>query len=134
MAIPIRRKNLIPVAVVAIMLVAGISTVVALGGTANDNSTVVPTPHGNGATPVGNTIDLVDFAIEPNDINIHPGETLTFVNRSPSQHDITVDGQPISAKPQSSGQQASWTFDKAGTYSLVCRIHPNQMTATVHVK
>ena len=131
------RKLFIPIGLVAVLLVGGLIAVFLIdnGGSDNDNTTVLATAQSNLAGPASGAtlaIQLVDFAIQPSEDNIHAGDTVTFTNGSNTQHDITVDGQPIANHPLDGGQQAKWTFAHPGTYHLVCRIHPNQMTATVN--
>ena len=83
------------------------------------------------ATQVSGAITVKDFEFTPNEITTKTGATLTFQNTSQTTHKVKIgDGDAQELGP---GKTITWTAKEAGTFDLVCTIHPNQMTGTVTV-
>jgi len=66
-------------------------------------------------------------------IGLSVGDRLTVTNADPEKgHDVSVEGVGAS-DTLAQGESFTLTFTKAGTYTLVCTIHPG-MDATVTVR
>jgi plastocyanin len=86
-------------------------------------------------TPSGptQTVDLKDFAFEPACIGASSGTHLTLQNTGAAPHTFTLNGTPIDQKVEAgAGAEVSLEGVAAGTYHVVCTIHP-QMTGTLVV-
>ncbi|MFE5871402.1 cupredoxin domain-containing protein [Streptomyces roseifaciens] len=78
------------------------------------------------------TVRMLNFRFDPQTVTVRAGETVTWVNPSPSTHTATSDapGFDVTVSPgQSSGPVR---FNTPGTFRYHCEIHPS-MTGTVTV-
>ena len=81
-------------------------------------------------------IDQKGLKFVPNTVTIAAGDSIRFTNADPFTHDVTVigsDGSSSDKGLQHHGQDNVVAFPKSGTFSIVCKMHPN-MKATVIVK
>src|SRR5215204_1423497 len=82
------------------------------------------------------TVSIQDFFFDPDQLNVAPGTTVTWVNEGEAPHTVTsTDGKELDSATLQPGDTYSFTFkdDDAGeTYAYQCTIHP-QMTASVTV-
>jgi plastocyanin len=72
----------------------------------------------------------------PDTLNINVGDTVRFTNADAYFHDITItspDGIKDDRGLQDHGKNIVYTFTKAGTFKVTCRLHP-AMKATIVVK
>src|SRR5215217_1712193 len=76
------------------------------------------------------TVSIQDFSFSPGQITVAPGTTVTWVNKGPSAHTTTADDGTWDSGTLQQGEDFSFTFDKPGTYTYHCSIHPD-MTASV---
>jgi hypothetical protein len=77
-------------------------------------------------------VSIIDFNFSPAGITIHVGDTVTWTNNGPSAHTATARDGSFDTGVLQKGQSASHTFDRAGTFTYFCRIHPfMQGTMTV---
>jgi plastocyanin len=69
----------------------------------------------------------------PADLKVARGTTVTFVNRGKEFHTVTSDdpGRPFDISLDSD-KTATFTFDKVGTFTYHCGVHP-QMKGVVQV-
>ena len=98
--------------------------------------TPVPTPISQ-ASVSGNTITIKNFAFTPQTLTVKTGSIVRWENKDSSPHRIVFidkDGQDTSLDSHVLSSTQSWSqnFDKPGTYSYYCKIHP-EMTGTVIV-
>jgi len=70
-------------------------------------------------------VHLSNFSFNPASATVKVGDTVQFVNDDPYPH--TVTGGDGSFDSGNLDEHASWsyTFKKAGTYTLTCTYHPN---------
>ena len=87
------------------------------------SSVVIP----SGAETLGNR------AYNPDDINVSPGDTVTWKNTDSTAHTSTSDGNGWNSSVIAPGGQFSFTFGTAGTFTYHCTIHPG-MVGTVVVR
>jgi plastocyanin len=81
-------------------------------------------------------IDQVGLKFVPATVTINAGDSVHFGNHDPFTHDVTVvspDGSKSDKGMQHHGEDRVVAFPKAGTYLIICEMHPN-MKATVIVK
>lgn len=113
-------------------------------------STPIPTPTTNPmpATPIQsnqpassaavqtNAVTIKNFAFSPATITVAKGTKVTWTNEDSVAHQIASDSSSSAAfngPSMATGQQFSFTFNEAGTFSYHCAIHPS-MTAKVIVQ
>lgn len=79
------------------------------------------------------TID--EHMFMPATVIVHPGEKVTWVNKDSDVHNATSDddGKSFQTKLLDTGESASVTFARPGTFAYHCSVHPD-MTGTVIVK
>ena len=79
-------------------------------------------------------ISIMNFAFNPNTLNIIKGDTVVWTNNDSVPHQVKGDTlSALSAPVMSNGQTYSFTFNEAGTFTYHCAIHPS-MTASITVK
>jgi plastocyanin len=81
-------------------------------------------------------IDQKGLKFVPVTVTINAGDSIKFTNSDPFTHDVTVisaDGSSSDKGLQHHGKDNVVVFAKAGSYSIICKMHPN-MKATVIVK
>ena len=95
----------------------------------NETSTPKTTP-----APVINevvhNISIMNFAFVPSSITVRKGETIVWTNKDTTPH--TVTGGDLKSNPLNQGQTYSFAYDRVGTFTYHCSIHPS-MTGTVTV-
>ena len=80
-------------------------------------------------------IEIRDFAFAPGTLTIPAGTSVTWVNQDDEPHTVTGTGpQNLFKSPGlDGGDSFSVRFDKPGTYTYICTIHPH-MHGTIVVK
>lgn len=102
---------------------------------------------GNGGGGGDEDVAITGFTFDPGDLEIEPGESVTFSNQDPADHSVwsaeRIDGDPafesVGSDPEfrlpevlHSGDSSTCTFPTAGTYEYLCGVH-NSMRGTVTV-
>ena len=79
------------------------------------------------------TID--NYTFSPGTLTVPVGTTVTWTNRDFEVHTVTADDTPPTFKSAGldTDDSFSFTFNKAGTYSYHCSLHPH-MTGKIVVK
>jgi plastocyanin len=96
------------------------------------------TPTAQEATPVAPgtseepAVSIVDFAFEPETLEVAAGTSVTWTNAGEIPHTATSADSAFDSGVLDSGQIFSHTFDDEGTFPYSCAIHPN-MTGTIVV-
>jgi plastocyanin len=92
---------------------------------------------GAGASPVSTTsVDLpASYRFAPTAIVVAKGATVTWTNHDHFSHSVQFldGGLPADPLVMEPGQAATFTFDKAGTFSYQCHFHPQNMKGSVTV-
>jgi 3',5'-cyclic-AMP phosphodiesterase len=100
-------------------------------GLAVIDSTLAGTPADTMTDP---EVTIDNFTFTPKTVTIHPGETVTWVNKDDVPHKVTsADKKFKGSAALDTDQTFSFTFKDAGKYDYFCSIHP-RMTGTVIVK
>ena len=79
------------------------------------------------------TVEIADLAFAPDELTVAVGSEVTWVNNDTVAHTATSDDDVFDSGNLDEGQEFSFTFDEAGTFSYVCEIHPT-MTGTIVVE
>jgi plastocyanin len=78
------------------------------------------------------TVRIVDFAYDPESVEVAVGDTLEIANQDGVGHTLTLDDGSYGSGTIAAGASASQQFDDAGTFPFHCAIHP-AMTGTLEV-
>ena len=91
-------------------------------------------PDSSATTPQPATAEVkVDnFSFGPPTLTVAVGTTVTWTNRDDIPHTVVSTEKVFKSKVLDTDEKFSFTFDKAGTYSYFCSIHP-KMTGSVVV-
>ena len=80
-----------------------------------------------------NTIEIKDFAFNPQTITVKLGEKVTWINRDEEPHTVvSVEKQFKKSSALDTDQTFTITAVAPGTYSYFCSVHP-KMTGTIVV-
>ena len=80
-----------------------------------------------------NTIEIKDFAFNPQTITVKSGEKITWTNRDEEPHTVvSVDKQFKKSIALDTDQEFTITAGAPGTYTYFCSVHP-KMTGTIVV-
>ena len=77
------------------------------------------------------TVEILDFAFGPQDVQVLVGGQVTWTNSDDQQHTATAAGA-FDAEAIQPGASATVVFDTAGSFPYICSFHPF-MTGTVTV-
>ncbi|MGB8321328.1 MAG: cupredoxin family copper-binding protein [Candidatus Acidiferrum sp.] len=86
--------------------------------------------------PAASAIDVKidNFTFAPGTITVPKGTTVNWTNRDDIPHTVVAeDKSTFKSKALDTDDKFSYTFDKSGTYSYFCSLHP-KMTAKVVVQ
>ena len=70
-------------------------------------------------------IHLSDFSFKPASATVNVGDTVEFINDDAYPHTVTAAGGAFDSGNLDEHASWSYTFKKAGTYTLTCSYHPN---------
>jgi len=79
------------------------------------------------------TVKIDNFSFSPAMLEIKAGTTVTWTNADDIPHTVVSDDKVFKSKALDTDEKFSFTFDKPGTYSYFCSLHP-KMTAKVVVQ
>lgn len=74
---------------------------------------------------------IKSYRFDPDRVQIHAGQTVTWTNNDNFTHTVKVDGQDDHKVER--GHSVSITFDKPGTYKYECTLHSMDMKGEVVV-
>jgi plastocyanin len=81
-----------------------------------------------------NTIEIKDFAFNPQTITVKSGEKVTWINRDEEPHTVvSVEKQFKKSTALDTDQEFTITAGGPGTYTYFCSVHP-KMTGTIVVE
>lgn len=78
-------------------------------------------------------VSIDNFSFGPQTLTVSAGTTVTWTNRDDIPHTVVSTDGVFKSKVRDTDERFSYTFDKAGTYTYYCSIHP-KMTGQVVVK
>jgi plastocyanin len=80
-----------------------------------------------------NTIEIKDFAFNPQTITVKSGQTITWINRDEEPHTVvSVEKQFKKSSALDTDQSFTITAGAPGSYTYFCSVHP-KMTGTIVV-
>lgn len=94
-----------------------------------------PIVHASGDHTSASTADVKidNFAFGPQSLTVKVGTTVTWTNRDDIPHTVVSSDGVFKSKARDTDETFSYKFDKAGTYSYFCSLHP-KMTGQVVVQ
>ena len=78
-------------------------------------------------------VKIDNFSFSPAQITIRVGTTVTWTNRDDIPHTVVNDEKLFKSKALDTDEKFSFTFEKPGTYTYFCSLHP-KMTGKVVVQ
>jgi LPXTG-motif cell wall-anchored protein len=79
-------------------------------------------------------VSVKDFEFAPKELTVNVGDTVVWKNDGPARsHTVTANDGSFDSGKLDVGQQFSFTFTKAGTFSYACKFH-DVMQATITVQ
>ena len=78
-------------------------------------------------------VKIDNFVFGPQTITVPAGTTVTWTNKDDIPHTVVSTDGVFKSKVRDTDEQFSYKFDKAGTYSYYCSVHP-KMTGKVVVQ
>ena len=79
------------------------------------------------------SISISNFAFSPKTIKVKKGTKVTWTNQDTVKHNAVADDGSFETDLMAKGESESETFEKAGTFTYHCLPHPN-MKATIIVE
>jgi plastocyanin len=115
---------------------ASTTTTTPAGGSVGTNPAAGGGGTGTTAAPAagGATVDISGFAFSPASVTVKVGESVTWTNKDSVPHTVTAADGSFDSGSLAQGASFSFTFQKAGTYTYRCTVHPSMPTATVIVQ
>ena len=93
-----------------------------------------------GSTP-SETVEVGDNFLAPTKLTVDPGTRMTFrwAAENANQHDVKLTSAPSGVRRWNSAVRTTdytyrRTLTKAGTYRIICSLHPTQMRLSVRVR
>ena len=87
-----------------------------------------------GGLEIDATVDVTDFAFEPDEVTIGTGETVEWRNDGDVVHAVVADDHLFESGELHPGESSAFTFDTPGRHEYRCSLHPRQMQAVVVVE
>ena len=124
-----RLMYLIPLSAIAVLAFAAIAA--AQPAVVPADTTTMPaestTPDPNSTT----TVEIRNNAFIPDQLNVAPGTTVTFVNRDDVPHTATSDNGLFDSGELAPGASYPVVLDGAGTVTYHCELHPEMQGSIV---
>ena len=110
-----------------------VAFVVASGMAVAEATKIAPGTEPNAAASAAD-VKIDNFSFAPGTITVPKGTTVNWTNRDDIPHTVVAeDKTTFKSKALDTDDKFSYTFDKPGTYSYFCSLHP-KMTAKVIVQ
>ena len=85
------------------------------------------------AAGAANQVVIENFAFAPATLTVKAGTTVTWSNRDDEPHTVNENDKRFKSGTMDTGDQYSYTFSSAGTFSYFCALHP-KMTGQIIVE
>jgi plastocyanin len=85
------------------------------------------------SSPTTAAVTIDNFSFTPAELTVSVGTTVIWTNRDDIPHTIVSNDGVFKSKVRDTDETFSFTFDKAGTYSYFCSVHP-KMTGKIVVQ
>lgn len=73
----------------------------------------------------GNSITIDNFTFSPDKLTVPKGTAVTWTNKDDIPHSIVLGSIGARSKAMDTDESFSYRFDKAGTFSYICGLHPH---------
>ena len=73
----------------------------------------------------GRQVTIDNFTFSPATLTVAKGTQVTWTNQDDIPHSIVLSGIGVHSKALDTDNSFSHQFDKAGTFSYVCGLHPH---------
>jgi plastocyanin len=84
-------------------------------------------------TPAADRIEIAGFTFAPTPLRVPVGTVVTWTNLDPAAHTVSARDGSFDSGTLEPNSRFEATFDRAGTFAYVCRIHPT-MRGSVRVE
>jgi plastocyanin len=91
--------------------------------TTAEETTSDETGSSESSAGAGDSVEIVEFEFDPEELTVPAGTTVTFTNQDKAPHTATADDSSFDTEELEKGDSAEETFDEPGTYSYYCRFH-----------
>ena len=76
-------------------------------------------------------VKIDNFTFGPESLTVPVNSTVTWVNKDDIPHTVVAKDGAFKSKALDTDQKFSFKFDKAGTYSYYCSVHPKMVGKVV---
>jgi len=98
------------------------------------STTAAPTTTAAAAVNQGAVVQVSEYAFTGASVTIKAGQSVVWHNEGNVAHTVTeTSAHDFNSPDIDPGQTYVQTFDKPGTYTYICSIHPDRMRGTVVV-
>src|SRR4051812_47735035 len=73
----------------------------------------------------GKQVTIDNFTFSPATLTVAKGAQVTWTNQDDIPHSIVLGGIGVHSKALDTDSSFSYQFDKAGTFTYVCGLHPH---------
>jgi plastocyanin len=84
-------------------------------------------------TKTDTAVKIDNFSFTPQTLTVHPGTTVTWVNKDDVPHTVTSTNKKFKSRALDTDERFSFTFSAPGTYEYYCSVHP-KMTGKIIVQ
>ena len=78
-------------------------------------------------------VKIDNFSFAPESLTVPAGTKVTWVNADDIPHTVVADDKTFKSKVLDTDEAFAFSFDKPGTYTYFCSVHP-KMTAKIVVQ
>src|SRR5204863_7886445 len=86
-----------------------------------------PSVTANDQSAANAEVKIDNFSFGPQALTVPIGATVTWTNRDDIPHAVVSNDGVFKSKVRDTDEKFSYTFDKAGTYSYYCSLHPKMV-------
>ena len=118
------------------VLILATAIALAVAACSSDDGGSATTAGGGSATTAGGgeeRVEIADLAFNPDTLTVPVGSTVTWENTDSLGHTSNSDDEVWDSGTLDPGDEFSFTFDEAGTFTYFCEIHPS-MTGSIVVE
>jgi plastocyanin len=129
-----RLMYVIPLSSIAVLVFAAIAAAqpaVVPGETTTPAESATPADSTTPAPNDTTTVEILNNAFNPAQLNVAPGTTVRFVNRDNVPHTATADNGAFDTKELPPGYSMDVFLDGSGTVPYHCELHPDMKGSIV---
>jgi plastocyanin len=76
-------------------------------------------------------VKMINFTYAPDPLKVPVGTTVRWVNYDDDPHNVVAEDKSFKSKLLDKNQDYSYTFNKKGTFTYICSIHPKMVGKVV---